>query len=108
MTATTEAKPKKVISAAAKAAHAAKFQMKRARHDPSEVRNVRFRSLARKVGANILADSAGDRLNKKMKARIAFLVPRVFALMMRDPKTKSTILLRHVTTFLELMGTQVY
>ena len=108
MTATTEPKPKKVISDAAKAAHAAKFAPKRAYHDPCDARAVTLRSLARKVGANKLTATAVERINKKNKARIAFIMPRVNALMLRDPKVKSRIVTRHVTAMLQLMGKEIY
>jgi len=101
-------KPKKVVSAAAKAAHAAKFAMKPKHHDPTEVRPVRFRSLARKVGATIFTKKAAPRLNRKMKARIAHIVPLVHALMSRDPTVKNTIVIRHVATYLRLSGVEVY
>ena len=84
------------------------FAMKRKKIDSKLVRSTHLRSLSRKAGAVVLSKKAVPKLNANIKARFAHIVPRVEALMQRDPRTNSTVMLRHVVTFLRLSGQEVY
>jgi hypothetical protein len=101
-------RPKKIISDAARAAHVAKFAPKRKPHDPTLVRKIHLRSLARKCYATIMPESSCARLNRKNKARIAFIVPRAVALMQNDPCVTGMVLERHIVAFMRMMGMEVY